>query len=47
MDLTAQLDQFVLHKANAHQETAVQMLFIITMVMAQIQQHNMQANSKK
>lgn len=47
MVLTAQLDQSVLHKANAHQEIVVQMLFTITMVMVQIAQLNMQVNLKK
>ena len=47
MDLTAQLDQFVLLQANVPQETAVQMLFNITMVMVQAAQLNMQVNLKK
>ena len=47
MDQTAQLDQFVLLKANAPQEIAVRMLFNITMVMVQAAQLNMQVNLKK
>ena len=47
MDQTAQLDQFVLLQANVPQETAVKMLFNITMVMVQAAQLNMQVNLKK